>query len=134
MAEATFNRELGAAPEGITRFRQYRSSDGGNVTIGSTTEDTSEGSNLRSDKYEVTSSVTGTGTVTLQAGSSSVRRVYVMSGVDGSVLGEVDAPKISNRSDVSFTFSVGASIVNYLYVEKTDRSPCEYRVTYTAAT
>ena len=133
MAEFTFNRELGAAPEGITRFRQYRTSDGGNVTVGSTTEDTSEGSNLRSDKYEVTSSATGTGTVTLQAGSSAVRRVYVLSGVDATVLGELEAPKISNRSDVSFTFSVGASIVNYLYVEKADRSPCEYRVTYTAA-
>jgi hypothetical protein len=56
-----------------------------------------------------------------------------MSGVDGSILGEVDAPKTSGRIDVSFTFSVGASIENYLYVEKTDRSPSVYRVTYTAA-
>ena len=71
--------------------------------------------------------------VTLQAGSSAVKRVFVMSGVDGTILGEVNAPKISNRSDVSFTFSVGASIENYLYIEKTDRSPCVYRVTYTAA-
>lgn len=133
MAEVTFNRELGAAPAGITRFGQYRSQDGGNVTIGSTTEDTSEGSNLRSDKYNVVSSTTGTGTVTVSADSKNIRRVYVQSGVDGSILGEVAAPKISNRSDVSFTFSVAASVANYLYVEKTDRSPCVYRVTYTAA-
>jgi len=133
MAEVTFNRELGAAPAGITRFGQYRSEDGGNITVNSTTEDTSEGSRKRADKYAVTSSATGTGTVTLFAGSEAVRRVYILSGTDGSVLGEVDAPKTSGRSDVSFTFSVGASIENYLYVEKTDRSPSVYRVTYTAA-
>ena len=133
MAEVTFNRELGAAPAGITRFGQYRSEDGGNVTVSSTTENTSEGSNLRSDKYNVVSSTTGTGTVTVSADSKNIRRVYVQSGVDGSILGEVAAPKISTRDDVSFTFSVAASVANYLYVEKTDRSPCVYRVTYTAA-
>ena len=37
------------------------------------------------DKYGVTSSATGTGTVTLSAGSEAVRRVYIMSGVDGSI-------------------------------------------------
>ena len=133
MAEVTFNRELGAAPAGITRFGQYRSEDGSNITINSTTEDTSEGSRKRADKYAVTSSVTGTGTVTLFAGSEAVRRVYILSGTDGSVLGEVAAPETSGRTDVSFTFSVGASIENYMYVEKTDRSPSVYRVTYTAA-
>lgn len=133
MAEVNFNREAGANPEGISRFRQYVSADGGNVTVNSTLEDTSEGSEGRADKYGVTSSATGTGTVTLQAGSSDVRRVYIRSGINGDILGEVDAPKISNRTDVSFTFSVGASIENFLYVEKSDRSPCEYRVTYTAA-
>lgn len=133
MAEVTFNRELGAAPTGITRFQQYRSDDGGNVTVNNTVENTSEGTFKRADRHGVTSSTTGTGTVTLQAGSSAVKRVFVMSGVDGTILGEVNAPKISNRTDVSFTFSVGASIENYLYIEKTDRSPCVYRVTYTAA-
>ena len=133
MAQVTFNRELGAAPAGITRFGQYRSEDGGNVTVNSTVEDTSEGTFKRSDKYGVTSSATGTGTVILQSGAQAVNRVFIMSGVYGSILGEVDSPKISNRTDVSFTFSVGASIENYLYVEKTDRSPCVYRVTYTAA-
>ena len=133
MAQVTFNRELGAAPAGITRFGQYRSEDGGNVTVNSTVEDTSEGTFKRSDKYGVTSGVTGTGTVTLQAGSMSVKRVFIMSGIDGSILGEVNSPKMSNRTDVSFEFSVGGSIENYLYVEKTDRSPCVYRVTYTAA-
>ena len=105
----------------------------GNVTVNNTVENTSEGTFKRADRHGVTSSTTGTGTVTLQAGSSAVKRVFVMSGVDGTILGEVNAPKISNRSDVSFTFSVGASIENYLYIEKTDRSPCVYRVTYTAA-
>ena len=81
----------------------------------------------------VLESVTGTGTVTLFAGSEAVRRVYILSGTDGSVLGEVAAPETSGRTDVSFTFSVGASIENYMYVEKTDRSPSVYRVTYTAA-
>lgn len=133
MAEFNFNRELGANPEGITRFRQNRSADGGNITINYTTEDTSEGSKGRADLYAVTSSATGTGTVTLQAGSSAVSRVYIRSGADGTVMGELNSPKISNRQDVSFTFSVGASVENYLYVEKTDRSPCVYRVTYTAA-
>jgi len=63
----------------------------------------------------------------------SVKRVFIMSGINGTILGEVNSPKISNRTDVSFEFSVGGSIENYLYVEKTDRSPCVYRVTYTAA-
>ena len=35
MAEITFNREAGAAPAGITRFRQFRTSDGSNVTVNS---------------------------------------------------------------------------------------------------
>ena len=133
MAQVTFNRELGANPAGITRFAQYRTEDGGNVTVNSTIEDTSEGSEKRADKHGVTSSVTGTGTVTLQAGSQNVGRVYIRSGINGGVLGEVHSPKISNRQDVSFTFSVGGSIENFLYVEKTDRSPCVYRGTYTAA-
>ena len=133
MAETTFNRELGAAPAGITRFGQLRTEDGGNVTVDATREFASDGSYETADVFTVTSSATGTGTVTLFAGSKSVGKVFILSGVNRSVLGEVDAPKISNRSDVSFTFSVGASIANYLYVTKTDRSPCEYRVTYTAA-
>lgn len=133
MAETTFNRELGAAPAGITRFGQLRTDDGGNVTINATREFASDGSFENADVFSVTSSATGTGTVTLFAGSKSVGKVFILSGTDGSVLGEVAAPKISNRSDVSFTFSVGASIENYLYVTKLDRSPCEYRVTYTAA-
>ena len=41
---------------GITRFGQYRSEDGGNITVNSFTEDTSEGSRKRADKYAVTSS------------------------------------------------------------------------------
>jgi|TARA_R100000084_G_C4637599_1_gene141910 hypothetical protein len=133
VAETTFNRELGAAPAGITRFGQLRTDDGGNVTINATREFASDGSFETSDVFSVTSSATGTGTVTLFAGSKSVGKVFILSGTDGSVLGEVAAPKISNRSDVSFTFSVGADIENYLYVTKLDRSPCEYRVTYTAA-
>lgn len=133
MAQFTFNRELGVNPAGITRFRQYRTEDGGNVTVNYITEDTTEGSEPRADLFAVTSSATGTGTVTLQAGSHAVGRIYIRSGTDGTVMGEVEAPKISNRQDVSFTFSVGATIENYLYVEKKDRSPCVYRVTYTAA-
>jgi len=133
VAETTFNRELGAAPAGISRFGQIRTEDGGNITVDSFREFAGDGSFELADVYKVTSSVTGTGTVTLQAGSKNVGRIFIISGVNGSVLGEVEAPKISNRSDVSFTFSVGASLQNELYVTKTDRSPCEYRVTYTAS-
>jgi len=35
VAETTFNRELGAAPAGITRFGQIRTNDGLDVTINS---------------------------------------------------------------------------------------------------
>ena len=88
----------------FTRFGQYRSENGGNVTVNSTTEDTSEGSRKRADKYGVTSMQLAQG-LWLTAGSEAVRRVYVMSGVDGSILGEVDAPK---RLDASMYLSLSA--------------------------
>ena len=91
MAETTFNRELGAAPAGITRFGQLRTEDGGNVTVDATREFASDGSYETADVFTVTSSATGTGTVTLFAGSKSVGKVFILSGVNGSVLGEVDA-------------------------------------------
>ena len=59
MAQVTFNRELGANPAGITRFAQYRTEDGGNVTVNSTVEDTSEGSEKRADKHGVTRGCAG---------------------------------------------------------------------------
>jgi len=94
VAETTFNRELGAAPAGISRFGQIRTEDGGNITVGSFREFAGDRKSFElADVYKVTSSVTGTGTVTLQAGSKNVGKVFIISGVNGSVLGEVAAPK-----------------------------------------
>ena len=54
MAEVTFNREAGAAPAGITRFRQFRTSDGSNVTVNSFRTFAGDGLYSIADVYEIT--------------------------------------------------------------------------------
>lgn len=132
MAEVTFNRELGAAPAGITRFRQIRTSDGSNVTVGSYRSFAGDGSFPLSDVYEITFGATGTATITLSAGSFGTRgcRIYDASGV---LKGSFESPKISRRSDTSVTYSVTSGDTATVYVDRSDRSPTEYRLTMAAA-
>jgi len=132
MAEVTFNRELGVAPEGITRFGQFRTSDGSNVTIDSFRTFAGDGSYPLADVYEITYGTTGTATITLTADAFAVRGVRVYKS-DGTLAGEAIAPKISRRASSSFTYSVSTSDTATVYVDRTDRSATEYRVTMSAA-
>ena len=75
MAEVTFNREIGAAPEGITRFGQVRTSNGSNVTINNYRSFAGDGSFPLADVYQITYGTTGTATVTLTAEAFAVRGV-----------------------------------------------------------
>ena len=80
-----------------------------------TREFASDGSFETADVFTVTSSATGTGTVTLLL-AQGVGKVFILSGVNGSVLGEVDAPKISNARRSSL--SVGREYRYYLYEQQ----------------
>lgn len=132
MAEVTFNRELGAAPEGITRFGQFRTSDGNNVTIGNYRSFAGDGGLGLADVFTLTFGTTGTATITLSSEAFAVRKVEVYK-ADGTVAGTAEAPKLSRRSSSSFTYSVNSSDTATLYVFRSGRSETEYRVTVTAA-
>lgn len=132
MAEVTFNRETGVAPEGITRFGQFRTLDGGNVTIGDYRSFAGDGSLGLADVFSLTFGTTGTATITLDADAFAVSKVQVYK-ADGTVAGTADAPKLTRRSSSSFTYSVNSGDTGTLYVFRTGRSETEYRVTATAA-
>lgn len=132
MAEVTFNRETGAAPEGITRFGQIRTSDGSNVTVGNYRSFAGDGGLGLADVFDLTFGTTGTATITLDAEAFAVSKVEVYK-ADGTVAGSVDAPKLSRRTNASFTYSVTSGDTASLYVFRTGRSETEYRVTVTAA-
>ena len=132
MAEATFNRELGAAPAGITRFGQFRTQDGSNVTVDSYREFAGDGSYELADVYEVTYGTTGTATITINAEAFGIRGVAVYKS-DGNLAGEVDAPKTSRRTSAEVTYSVSSSETASIYVFRKGRSGSEYRLTATAA-
>lgn len=132
MAEVTFNRETGAAPEGITRFGQIRTSDGSNVTVGNYRSFAGDGGLGLADVFDLTFGTTGTATVTLDAEAFAVSKVEVYK-ADVTVAGSVDAPKLSRRTNASFTYSVTSGDTASLYVFRTGRSETEYRVTVTAA-
>ena len=132
MAEVTFNREIGAAPEGITRFGQFRTSDGGNVTIGNYRTFAGDGSLGLADVFTITFGTSGTATITLDAEAFAVSKVEVYK-ANGTVAGTADAPKLTRRTSSSFTYSVTSGDTGTLYVFRTGRSETEYRVTVTAA-
>lgn len=132
MAEVTFNRELGAAPEGITRFGQFRTSSSSNVTVNSFKTFEGDGSYPLADVYQITYGTTGTATITLTAEAFAVRGVRVYK-ADGTLAGEAKAPKLSRRASSSFTYSVTSADTATVYVDRTDRSATEYRVTMSAA-
>ena len=86
MAQTTFNRELGAAPAGITRFGQIRTEDGSNVTVNSYRTFAGDGSFPLSDVYKVTYGSTGLVTYNLDAEAFAVSGITVI-GADGSGTG-----------------------------------------------
>ena len=79
MAEATFNRELGAAPTGITRFGQLLNDDGLNVTVNSYRSFAADGNYGLADVYELTYGSTGNATVLLNAEAFGVSGIAVYS-------------------------------------------------------
>jgi len=127
MAEATFNRELGAAPAGITRFGQFRTDNGSNVTVDSFRSFAGDGSLNLADVYDLTYGSTGTATITLDAEAFGVSGVAVYK-ADGTLAGELDAPKISRRISASFSYNVNSSDTATVYVYRKGRSETEYRV------
>ena len=131
MAEVTFNRETGAAPEGITRFGQFRTSSGSNVTIGNYRTFTGDGRLGLADVFTITFGITGTATITLDAEAFAVNKVEVYK-ANGTLAGAAGAPKLTRRSASSFTYSVTSGDTGTLYVFRTGRSETEYRVTLAA--
>lgn len=127
MAEATFNRELGAAPAGITRFGQFRTDDGLDVTVDSYRSFAGDGGLGLADVYEITYGASGDAVIQLDAEAFGVAGLAVYK-ADGTLAGEVDAPKISRRSSASVTYAVSSSDTATVYVYRKGRSETEYRV------
>jgi len=127
MAEATFNRELGAAPVGITRFGQLRTDNGLNVTVNSYRSFAGDGGLGLADVYEITYGATGVGTVALDAEAFGVSGFAVYKN-DGTLVGEVDAPKMTRRSGAGIAYNVSSSETATVYVYRKGRSETEYRI------
>ena len=127
MAEATFNRELGATPAGITRFGQFRTDDGSNVTVDSYRSFAGDGSLGLADVYSLTYGSTGTATITLDPEAFGVSGVEIYK-ADGTLAGEVEAPKLSRRASASVSYSVSSSDTATVYVYRKGRSETEYRL------
>ena len=68
----------------------------------------------------------------MTADAFAVRGVRVLK-ANGTVAGEAVAPKITRRANSSFTYSVTNNETATVYVDRSDRSATEYRVTITAA-
>lgn len=132
MAEVTFNRETGAAPEGITRFGQIRTSNGSNVTVNSYKSFAGDGSLGLADVYQITYGTTGSATISIDAEAFGVSKVDVYK-ADGTLAGSAEAPKTTRRSSSSFSYSVSSSDTATVYVFRTGRSETEYRVQMSAA-
>jgi hypothetical protein len=127
MAEATFNRELGAAPAGITRFGQFRTDDGSNVTVDSYRTFAADGGLGLADVYELTYGATGVATVYLDPEAFGVSGIAVYK-ADGTLAGEIDAPKTTRRSGAGVAYSVSSSDTATVYVYRKGRSETEYRL------
>jgi hypothetical protein len=130
MAEATFNRELGAAPAGITRFGQFRTDNGSNVTINSYRSFAADGSFGLADVYQVTYTLTGTAGIILSADTFGVAGVSVYK-ADGTLAGEVNSPKTSRRTSAGIGYAVTSGDTATIYVLRKGRSESEYRLTAT---
>lgn len=128
MAEATFNRELGAAPTGITRFGQLLTDDGLNVTVNSYRSFAADGNYGLADVYELTYGSTGNATVLLNAESFGVSGIAVYK-ADGSLAGEVNAPKTTRRTGAGVGYPVTSGDTATVYVLRKGRSESEYRLT-----
>jgi hypothetical protein len=128
MAEATFNRELGAAPAGITRFGQFRTDDGLNVTVDSYRSFAADGNYGLADVYEVTYGANGVATIVLNAEAFGVSGIAVYK-ADGTSAGEVNAPKTSRRTGIGIAYTVTSGDTATVYVLRKGRSESEYRIT-----
>jgi len=132
MAEVTFNRETGAAPEGITRFGQIRTSDGSNVTVDSYRSFAGDGSYSLADVYQITYGTSGLATILLDAEAFGVSKIDVYK-ADGTLAGSAEAPKMTRRQASGVSYLVSSSDTATVYVFRTGRSETEYRVQMFAA-
>jgi hypothetical protein len=132
MAEVTFNRETGAAPEGITRFGQIRTSDGYNVTVDSYRSFAGDGSYSLADVYQITYGTSGLATILLDAEAFGVSKIDVYK-ADGTLAGSAKAPKMTRRQASGVSYLVSSSDTATVYVFRTGRSETEYRVQMFAA-
>ena len=130
MAQTTFNRELGAAPAGITRFGQIRTEDGSNVTVNSYRTFAGDGSFPLSDVYKITYGATGLVTYNLNAEAFAVSGITVI-GADGAEKATLTNPKKTRRLATEVQLSVSSGEEATLYVNRKGRSETEYRVTIT---
>jgi hypothetical protein len=130
VAQTTFNRELGAAPAGITRFGQIRTEDGSNVTVNSYRTFAGDGSFPLSDVYKITYGSTGLVTYNLDAEAFAVSGITVI-GADGTEKAALTNPKKTRRLATEVQFSVSSGEEGTLYVNRKGRSEAEYRVTIT---
>ena len=128
MAEATFNRELGAAPAGITRVGQFRTDDGLNGTVDSYRSFAADGNYGLADVYEITYGASGTATILLNAEAFGVAGIAVYK-ADGTLAGEVNAPKTSRRTGIGIAYGVTSADTATVYILRKGRSESEYRVT-----
>lgn len=131
MAETTFNRELGAAPAGITRFGQIRTNDGLDVTISSYRAFAGDGKYPLSDVFEITYGDNGTATFLL-AESFGVSGFTVV-GSDGVEDGTYTAPKTTRRTSGGIGIPATSGDTATVYIHRSDRSASEYRLTMLVA-
>ena len=127
MAEVTFNRETGAAPEGITRFGQIRTSDGSNVTVDSYRSFAGDGSYSLADVYQITYGTSGLATILLDAEAFGVSKIDVYK-ADGTLAGSAEAPKMTRRQASGVSYLVSSSDTATVYVYRKGRSESEYRL------
>lgn len=132
MAETTFNRELGSAPAGISRFGQIRTADGLNVTVGNYRAFAGDGKYPLSDVFDITYGATGTATFLLDAAAFGVTGFTIV-GSDGVSDGSYTAPKTSRRQSGGLGISASSGDTATLYVHRSDRSASEYRMTMLVA-
>lgn len=110
-------------------------SDGDNVTVGSGTYKlfTADGTIPISDYYPLTPTVSGLMNIVLQEGSFAVQGITVYDKT-GTVVTEIDAPRMTRRLTVSGTFVTNGLDPVYAYIKVKDRSPVLFTVNANATT
>ena len=78
--------------------------------------------------YEITYGASGTATILLNAEAFGVAGIAVYK-ADGTLAGEVNAPKTSRRTGIGIAYNVTSADTATVYILRKGRSESEYRVT-----